>query len=343
MFFVHSDERKISRSLPQFSENFMIRQDLFNDIEARIALLVTRIELRGALNILDLHIHSENFLPELFKLIFGWELENVNTTVQNMPAIDLVDHTRKLIAQVSATGTKQKINSSLSKDLSSFTSYTFKFICIGRPESELRKLTYNIPNGITFNPSTDIHDAVSLLKKINAMPTEEMETISEFLRREIKLEPDPKKVESNLASIIKSMSEEDWNASRGKVETIPYDIEEKITYNQLDKTRALIDDYKVHYIRLEKIYAEYDLQGRNKSASILNSIRRDFIGLNSSTNADCRFLETIDLAKAHIQKSANPPSIADEELELCVGILVVDAFIRCKIFDNPSTARHADS
>jgi hypothetical protein len=35
------------------------------------------------------------------------------------------------------------------------------------------------------------------------------------------------------------------------------------------------------------------------------------------------------------QKSANYADIPVEELDLCVNILVVDAFIRCKIFKNP--------
>jgi len=42
---------------------------------------------------------------------------------------------------------------------------------------------------------------------------------------------------------------------------------------------------------------------------------------------------------ARIQGSENYNQIAFEELELCVNILVVDAFIRCKIFKNPETIR----
>ena len=36
-----------------------------------------------------------------------------------------------------------------------------------------------------------------------------------------------------------------------------------------------------------------------------------------------------------IEESANYKKLPFEELEMCVDILVVDAFMRCKIFENP--------
>jgi hypothetical protein len=321
----------------------MIRQECFNAIEQRLSWLVTRIELRGGLNILDLNIHSENFYPQLLKLIFGWDLVNLNTTVQNAPAIDLIDRKNRLIAQVSSTGTRRKINSTLGKDLSGYAGYSFKFICITRAKPELRNHTYNNPSSLVFVPADDIHDCQSLLIVINALPTDRMEAIRDFLKAELKFEGDPTKVESNLAAIIKSINDQDWKAPAGKIETIPYDIDGKITFNQLDKTQALINDYKLHHHRLAKIYDEYDRQGRNKSLSILDSIRRDFLALDGSLPADDKFFRTITVTKARIRQSVNAPALPDEELDLCVGILVVDAFIRCKIFKNPAASSHAHS
>jgi hypothetical protein len=36
-----------------------------------------------------------------------------------------------------------------------------------------------------------------------------------------------------------------------------------------------------------------------------------------------------------IEESSNYRVLPFEELEMCVDILVVDAFMRCKIFENP--------
>lgn len=54
-------------------------------------------------------------------LLFDFELINMNKFRQNVEKIDLVDSKNKVIVQVSATCSKQKIEDSLSKNiLSSF-------------------------------------------------------------------------------------------------------------------------------------------------------------------------------------------------------------------------------
>ena len=126
-------------------------------------------------------------------------------------------------------------------------------------------------------------------------------------------------------------------------EIIPYDIEIKISYNQLEKAKVLIDDYKVHYHRIDKIYSDFDKQGVNKSLSVLNGIRNEYILLADNVSPDQCFFSIIDKVVRKIRESANYTAIPDEELTLCVQILVVDAFIRCKIFKNPSGGVHADS
>ncbi|MCI5163690.1 MAG: hypothetical protein D3917_17080, partial [Candidatus Electrothrix sp. AX5] len=119
-------------------------------------------------------------------------------------------------------------------------------------------------------------------------------------------------------------------------EIIPYDIEIKISYNQLEKAEVLIDDYKVHYHRIDKVYSEFDKQGVNKSISILNGIRTEYLALGKNLSPDHCFFSIFDKVIHKIRDSANYTAIPDEELMLCVQILVVDAFIRCKIFKNPS-------
>ena len=52
------------------------------------------------------------------------------------------------------------------------------------------------------------------------------------------------------------------------------------------------------------------------------------------------FFSIIDNLIQLIMKSKNYVEIPYEELEMCVSILVVDAFIRCKIFKNPEGYNH---
>lgn len=109
----------------------MNRPNYFNAIEERLNFHALRIISRGRLNILDYHGHSENFFQFFLNEVYGWSVTNENDFKQNIEAIDLIDHTNNLILQVSATSSKQEIESSLSKDLiKNYIGYTFKFVSI---------------------------------------------------------------------------------------------------------------------------------------------------------------------------------------------------------------------
>ncbi len=322
----------------------MNRSKYFESIEQRLNFLAFRLELLGGLNILNLHIHSENFYLHFFNLLFGWKLQNLNTVNQNAEGVDLVDVENKLIVQVSATATRQKVEAALNKDLSKYDGFSFKFISISKDAAALRTKTFSNPHSLTFSPADDIFDIRSLLKIIEVMEIGRQKAIYEFLEKELKIEPDAEKVESILTTIIKILSKEDWNQPPDSLETIPYDIPAKITENELDKAAVLIDDYKVHYPRIDKIYTEFDRQGSNRSQSILNGIRSEYLALDAVGTSDERFFSIIKKVVEKIRASANYTPISDEELNMCVEILVVDTFIRCKIFKNPSLgSTNADS
>jgi len=130
----------------------MNRSLYFNYIVSRLSALAVEIELRGKLNLLDLHLHAENFYLHLFNKLFGWDLENLNASKRNVAAIDLIDHKNKIVVQVSATATKEKVESALSKNLSAYLGYAFKFISISKDGNPLRSMIFANPHNLTFNP-----------------------------------------------------------------------------------------------------------------------------------------------------------------------------------------------
>lgn len=137
----------------------MNRPHYFNIIEERINLLALRIISRGRLNILDFHGHSENFYQFFLNEVYGWSCTNEYGNKQNVEAIDLIDYQNKFVIQVSSTATKQKIESSLSKEsIKDYAGYTFEFVSIARAADDLRRDTFKNPHGISFNPSIDIID-----------------------------------------------------------------------------------------------------------------------------------------------------------------------------------------
>ena len=180
----------------------MNRSEYFNYIERELSILATRINVRGGLNILDLNIHAENFYLHFFNLLFGWNLTNINSIQQNAAGIDLVDTTNSIIIQVSATATKQKIESALNKkDISNYPGYSFKFISISKDTEDLRTKTFANPYNLTFSPASDIFDIASLLKIIVGLEIDQQKGIYDFLKKELKSEPDPEKIEVGYPAI----------------------------------------------------------------------------------------------------------------------------------------------
>lgn len=322
----------------------MNRNVYFDYIEQNLHILSNRIDTRSRLNLLDLNGHSENFYLHFFNLIYGYELRNLNHESKNVESIDLIDENKKILIQVSATSTKQKIDYSLSKDLLKEKSdYTFKFISISKDASNLRTKEYDNPHYINFTPKNDIHDITSILDDIRVKGIDDIRKIYVFIKKELGSDIDPVKLDSNLATIINILSKEQWDELDSTMDVNSFEIENKITFNDLKSKRYLIIEYSAYHPRVDKKYSEFDSRGVNKSISVLASIRRLYVDIKNKNDADTIFSLVIDGVKEKVLNSNNFQQIPIDELELCVDILVVDAFIRCKIFENPEGYCYATS
>lgn len=146
-----------------------------------------------------------------------------------------------------------------------------------------------------------------------------------------------------MAKVINILSKEDWNKKEPLSEINSFEIDRKITHNNLNSAKIIIDDYSLHYSRVDKIYTEFDSQGSNKSSSVLSTIRQEYAKLKSSLTDDELFFNIVSKVQEKVLNSSNYTSIPFDELELCINMLVVDAFIRCKIFENPEDYNYAST
>ena len=320
----------------------MNRSNYFNYIEEKLNILSYRIKSRGKINLLDLNIYSETFFAELMNRLLGYELENINVIKQNTEGIDLVDNKNKVIVQVSATSSKQKIENSLDKKIfEDYSGFGFKFIAISGDADKLRAQTFANPYKVIFSPLNDIYDIKSLLNIVLNMPISAQRGLYEFLKDELGSFVDIVKVDSNLATIIHILSQENLSGIVESPEINSFEILRKIEFNDLLTVQPTIDDYKIYYSRLDEKYKEFDKQGVNKSLSVLAVIRKQYVKLlGENVEPYEMFFSIIDNLIELIMNSKNYVEIPYEELEMCVSILVVDAFIRCKIFKNPEGYNH---
>lgn len=138
------------------------------------------------LNLLDLHVHMETFYLNFCNELFGWQLINLNTSSQNAVAIDLIDHSNKIMIQVSATATKQKVEAALASLPKHLAIYRFKFISISKDASSLRNKQFEKPSDLKFDPLDDILDIPAILRYVVAMRAEDQVRIADFLRSELR-------------------------------------------------------------------------------------------------------------------------------------------------------------
>lgn len=321
----------------------MNRKPYFDYIDEKLNFLSFRIKRRGKINLLELHIHSENFFAELCNLVFDLNFVNANALEQNMEGIDLIDKKNRTLAQVSSTCTKAKIENSLKKDIyKDYQGFSYKFISIAiDAPSKLKKQKFQNPYNMSFNAEEDLWDVAKLLRIIQSKSIAEMRQVYDLVKEELGQEINCEKVDTNLAYIVEILAKENLSIDSTSPEINEFAIEEKINYNDLSDIRGIIDDYKIFYSKLDAIYSEFDKQGKNKSFSVFQEIRRLYIELKGNQKSPVEiFFQIIEKLISVVQKSNNYEELPFEELQTCMDIIVVDAFIRCKIFENPGGYSH---
>ena len=310
------------------------RQTYINDIVNRLSGLASCVELRGLLNLLDLHVISEDFYVGLLNLVYGWNLRNANSSQQNAPGIDLVDDFNHILVQVTGSCTKRKIDHSLEEISEKYTGYHFYFVPIVLDAKKQREYEYAPPYEVVFNPKTDILDIHFIANKIKGMPDiADIDTIAMFIKNNIQNDvPDTTQLTSGLNYIISQLAEDDLNEC--DFDMTEFEIEAKIKFNNLSiYAKDAIDQYKIFYINVQEIYSEYARQGKNKSMAVLQKLHRIYVSLKSQASGDALFIAIKNEIINQIGNKNN--NLSQELLEMCVEMLMVHAFMECKIFEKP--------
>jgi hypothetical protein len=206
----------------------------------------------------------------------------------------------------------------------------------------LRKNKYVQHESIIFSPANDIIDGKSILRDVLGLDLDSKKEVYDFVQKEINNQQlNIKKVDSVLTSIINILSKENLTLKYASPELNSFQIERKINFNNLVFLTSTINEYSGFYKSLNKKYREFDKVGINKSLAVFTKIReiQDKLICKGEESYDL-FFDIIDEVKIYILQSPNFDIIDDEILGLCVNIIVVDAFTRCKIYKNPEGYKH---
>ena len=307
------------------------KETYISDILDSLSGLAYNVELRGLLNLLDLHVISEDFYVGLLNLVYGWKLANANNLQQNAPGIDLVDDSNHILVQVTGSCTKNKIDHSLEEISEKYAGYHFYFVLDAKAQ---RKHEYSPFHEVIFNPETDILDIHFIADRIKGMTDiEKVGTIAMYVRSNIRHDtPSSAQLTSGLNDIICLLAKDSLN--EGDFDTADFEIEAKISFNNLSiYAKDIIEQYKIYYVNVQDIYKEYARQGKTKSMAVLQKLHKIYISLKTQASGDALFMAIEKEIIKQIDHSNN--KLTEEQLEMCVDILMVHAFIECKIFEKP--------
>lgn len=124
-------------------------------------------------------------------------------------------------------------------------------------------------------------------------------------------------------------------------DAIPYDISEKIEYNCLKKNKYIVEEYNIHTIGLHNLYDELEEFGTIKKNIVLNRIRHLYLeakGKNTDGSIEsirAKSDDIFDEVVENVRTLVGNTQLDESELFLAVQIVVVDAFIECKVLEKP--------
>ena len=311
-------------------------------IKTLLNILKGEIKDSGKLNLLDINVHAEDFYRDLLNLVYSWQLQNMNQWNQNAAGGDLWYDDVKIVIQVSSTSTKDKIQSSIDKlSAEQFAGYRFKFLRIDGDVIKLRKELYKT-HDIVFEPSVDIIDISTLLKDIAHLDIDRLKKVCELCEKEIVPLDTPKVTETDLAIVVKALATnvKDWSKDRRPIE---FDVEKKIDFNHLEGRKRLINDYKLYIGKLNAVYGEFVDNGTDYSFIILQNLSDIYSRYFGQYESNALFDKIVDETRVVALNSRSAEDIPVDRLNVCINVIVVDAFIRCRIFEDPEGYSYVDA
>ena len=146
--------------------------------------IVSKASWRSKLNLNDLSIYSESFFKGVLNIIYNLNLENMNTSQSNYPAIDLGDKTKKIAYQISLTVDNPKITQTIQAiDNNTFVYDSFTkiyFLVVGKKQNKYNSITSN-NYGINSDSVLDIND---LNKEITSLDIDTLLSLKSYIEKE---------------------------------------------------------------------------------------------------------------------------------------------------------------
>ena len=120
--------------------------------------------------------------------------------------------------------------------------------------------------------------------------------------------------------------------------------ETKILFNNVKRYESVIKEFAPYQVKLNKIYEIIEKEGSTKKELVLHNIKRVYLRIKSEyntieeirKNADIILDKVIETVLDNVEKAPNKLDEFDQEtIDFSLMIVIVDAFMRCNILEEP--------
>jgi len=202
--------------------------------------------------------------------------------------------------------------------------------------TDIQRANYN--NLILLCPQH--HDETNDVEKysVEVLRAMKREHESQYLGE--KLDENP----SMLKNVIYAISEMDFIPNNDMPVLNEYDLNEKLLFNKLKINAEIIKEYRVYQSKLNCLYDTLTSQGSIKKEKLLENIKLTYLFIKGKyiegsinaldvirENSDKIFDDVYNLLFDKLTGN----NLYDEDICIGLRIILVDAFMRCKILEEP--------
>ena len=154
-----------------------------------------------------------------------------------------------------------------------------------------------------------------------------------------------------LGEILPEISKIVHNRKEKENDIIPYNIEEKVQYNNISSPlKEIIEDFGQYEQKINTIYDEHENHNPGFKTKILQYFKIKYIFKKDELLINYKDKNSMQVIQSNSNKitheifyeflenlkNANNISISMEELQSCALTIVCHAFINCKILEKPN-------
>ena len=148
-----------------------------------------------------------------------------------------------------------------------------------------------------------------------------------------------------LSIAIDAISKINFNDENEDNNTKSFNINDKISFNAIKRNKVLIEEYKIYYSQLNTLYSELEIAGNFRKEKLLRNIKRIYLKVKGKYVIDSTDTMKIirqnadniieDIENQLLEMIEKDEKHYEEDIIFGISVIMVDAFMRCKILEEP--------